>query len=229
MWGVQCMHNFGKIGTSHDTPDDTSKEKPKRVDEEDAMEGGLKGRISAGAEFYLSTKEKSAGGMCIAGICNHELIVVGVVSAAVRFTTLPDATPPSAQVPQPPNGVTPPGSPPSQPPTTITAMFNPIVGHMSGAYAAHVSRDLSLCSRFDFNVYSYESEWSFGAEWWTRRHKPKSEQPAAPDLSSPSLPLVVMPAEQPSQPQNDEIQGVVKAHASTTAVRVSASFEKDSR
>lgn len=64
MWGIQCMHNFGKLGTSHDAPDDTSKTKSKvkRVDEEDAMEGGLKGRISAGAEFYLSTKEKSAGG-----------------------------------------------------------------------------------------------------------------------------------------------------------------------
>ncbi|THH02406.1 hypothetical protein EW026_g439 [Hermanssonia centrifuga] len=43
--------------------DESSKagSKPKRVDEEDAMEGGLKGRISAGAEFYLSAKEKSAG------------------------------------------------------------------------------------------------------------------------------------------------------------------------
>jgi distribution and morphology protein 10 len=34
----------------------------KRIDEEDAMEGGLKGRISAGAEIYFSAKEKSAGG-----------------------------------------------------------------------------------------------------------------------------------------------------------------------
>lgn len=67
MWGVRCLHNFGKIGaTPVDPPDDTSKSssKPKRVDEEDAMEGGLKGRISAGAEFYLSRQEKSAGGMC---------------------------------------------------------------------------------------------------------------------------------------------------------------------
>jgi hypothetical protein len=26
------------------------------------VEGGLKGRVSAGAEFYFSAKEKSAGG-----------------------------------------------------------------------------------------------------------------------------------------------------------------------
>lgn len=64
MWGVQCMHNFGKLVSPHDAPDETTKSrsKPKRVDEEDAMEGGLKGRISAGAEFYFSAKEKSAGG-----------------------------------------------------------------------------------------------------------------------------------------------------------------------
>lgn len=64
MWGVQCMHNFGKLVSSQETPDEATKNrsKPKRVDEEDAMEGGLKGRISAGAEFYFSAKEKSAGG-----------------------------------------------------------------------------------------------------------------------------------------------------------------------
>lgn len=103
-------------------------------------------------------------------------------------------------------------------------MFNPMLGHMSGAYAARVSPDLSLCSRFDFNVYSYESEWSLGAELWTRRHKPhrKSEIPVVPDLSSPSSPLLVIPvtpADPVRQPSpTDDITGVVKARASTTAV-----------
>lgn len=145
------------------------------------------------------------------------------MSAGIRFTTLPDATPPSAQVPPPPNGATAPKGPPSQPPTTITAMFNPMLGHMTGAYAARVSRDLSLCSRFDFNVYSYESEWSLGAEWWTRRRQPqpRDDSPIVPDLSTPTLPLVVVPT-QPTQPVSsiaDEIQGVVKARASTTTVQ----------
>ena len=36
--------------------------KVKRVDEEDAVEGGLKGRVSIGAELYFSAKERSAGG-----------------------------------------------------------------------------------------------------------------------------------------------------------------------
>lgn len=68
MWGIRCLHNFGKLWTPVDISDEsgksarTSKGRSRRVDEEEAMEGGLKGRISAGAEFYLSAKEKSAGG-----------------------------------------------------------------------------------------------------------------------------------------------------------------------
>ncbi len=73
MWGIKTLHNFGKIGTPLDVSDDPDKGPKrssgvKRVDEEDAMEGGLKGRISAGAEFYLSAKEKSAGGE-FANVC----------------------------------------------------------------------------------------------------------------------------------------------------------------
>ncbi|KAI0796586.1 mitochondrial distribution and morphology protein 10 [Abortiporus biennis] len=206
MWGVRCLHNFGKLWTPGNVSDDshsgsskTSWEK--RVDEEDAMEGGLKGRISAGAEFYLSAKEKSAG-----------------VSAGIRFTTLPDATPPSHQVPSSSTSHIP---SPSQPPTTITALFNPMLGHISGAYAARVSRDLSLCSRFDFNVYSYESEWTMGAEWWTRRSKTKNMFPNPEEtleVPSTSSPLIALPSPPPdvSNANDGEIQGVVKARVSTT-------------
>jgi len=138
------------------------------VDEEDAVEGGLKGRLSAGAEIYLSAKEKSAG-----------------VSTGIRFSTLPDAKPPSA------SGSSSIATP--QPPTTITALFNPMLGHLSGAYSARVSTDLALSSRFDFNVYSYESEWTMGAEYWLRR-----DHDSDVDLSS-----------------KKQIHGVVKARAST--------------
>lgn len=85
-----------------------------------------------------------------------------------------------------------------------------MLGHISGAYAARVSRDLSLASRFDFNVYSYESEWSMGAEWWQRRGKAR-QQPSSSD--SPDEPP-------PSSTElADEVQGVVKAKVSTTTVR----------
>ncbi|KAH9062205.1 mitochondrial distribution and morphology protein 10 [Lactarius vividus] len=204
MVGVRMLHNFGKLVDESGSATLASRRGGmKRIDEEDAMEGGLKGRISAGAEVYFSAKEKSAG-----------------VSTGIRFTTLPDATPPSFQPPTEssstsalPSSFSSSCSPhASQPATTITALFNPMVGYISGAYTARVSRDLSLSSRFDFNVYSYESEWTVGAEWWLRpsRSKPAldstSEDP--PTISSPS------PSELPTSPFG--VTGVVKARASTS-------------
>ena len=82
-----------------------------------------------------------------------------------------------------------------------------MLGHISGAYAARVSRDLSLASRFDFNVYSYESEWSLGAEWWQRRSKARHPPSTSDESESPSLPDLA-----------GEVQGVVKAKVSTTTV-----------
>lgn len=73
MLGVRVLRNFGKLGSPEGSDDQTMsavKEREKRVDEEEAMEGGLKGRLSAGAELYVST-DKSAGGMyCL----NQELM-----------------------------------------------------------------------------------------------------------------------------------------------------------
>ena len=212
MLGVRLLHNFGKLVPS---PEEAAKaqqsvstgSRQKRVDEEEAMEGGLKGRISAGAEVYFSAGERSAG-----------------VSTGIRFTTLPDATPPSFQLPSTASSTLSSSSAytPSQPPTSITALFNPMLGHISGAYAARVTRNLSMCSRFDFNVYSYESEWTMGMEWWMRRSrsKPMLEQEKVPDAESESLTLSMasMPQPAPSKPPN-EIIGVVKARASTTTVR----------
>jgi mitochondrial distribution and morphology protein 10 len=84
-----------------------------------------------------------------------------------------------------------------------------MLGHISGAYSARVSRDLSLSSRFDFNVYSYESEWAMGAEWWMRRSP--LANPETMDISTlePRLDLH----------SRDDVQGVVKARASTNNVR----------
>ncbi|KAH9048986.1 mitochondrial distribution and morphology protein 10 [Lactarius hengduanensis] len=205
MVGVRMLHNFGKLVDESGSATLASRRGGmKRIDEEDAMEGGLKGRISAGAEIYFSAKEKSAG-----------------VSTGIRFTTLPDATPPSFQ---PPTESSSSSALPSsfssscsplvpQPATTITALFNPMVGYISGAYTARVSRDLSLSSRFDFNVYSYESEWTVGAEWWLLR-PPRSKlasdgtSEGPPTISSPS------PSELPTSPYG--VTGVVKARASTS-------------
>ena len=118
------------------------------------------------------------------------------MSTGIRFTTLPDATPPSHQVPASASASHKPVPP--QPPTTITALFNPMLGYISGAYTAQVSRDLSLSSRFEFNVYSFESDWTMGAEWWLR------SPPEGEDVNS-------------SSPMQD-VHGVLKARASTSNV-----------
>jgi len=199
MFGARVLHNFGKL--VRDDEESRSRQRVKRVDEEEAMEGGLKGRFSAGAEVYFSAREKSGG-----------------VSTGVRFTTLPDATPPSFQVPSSSSDAPAFNVIPSQPPTTLTATYNPIMGHLSTAYAAKASKDLSLCSRFDFNIYSYESEWTMGAEWWIRKAaKGKDKEntatagtfTGAPQRSGPLIPS------KPPAPRPDEVLGVVKARVST--------------
>lgn len=151
------------------------------------------------------------------------------MSTGIRFTTLPDVTPPSQPLLEPlsptssPSSSSLPSNPlPSQPPTTITALFNPITGHILTAYAARVSRDLALCSRFAFNINSYESEWTLGAEWWVRGRVPGFGSGLLPHDIAPlddddHEPPSLLPPREPT-PQQDEIQGVVKARISTSAV-----------
>jgi distribution and morphology protein 10 len=95
------------------------------------------------------------------------------------------------------------------------------MGHVSAAYAAKVSRDLSLCSRFDFNVYSYDSEWTMGAEWWMRRalSQPISDSDTvqSPD-NDPSY------SPQGSPHSQSDIRGVVKTRISTNNVRCTRSL-----
>ena len=64
MLGLKVLHNFGRSpedGERHPPPPE-SEVGIRRVDEEDPVEGGPKGRVTAGAEFYFSAKERSAGG-----------------------------------------------------------------------------------------------------------------------------------------------------------------------
>lgn len=153
-------------------------------------------------------------------------MILVTVSVGVRFTTLPDhalnRAPVDETLSSSSTSVVPPATLPSQPPTTITAIFSPITGHIQTSYVARVSQDLALCSRFLFNVNSYESEWSMGAEWWMRR-KPAP----VPDVSTDSL--VQSTASDPALPNKQEdapdaVQGVVKARISTSYVSVCSAY-----
>ncbi|KAL5487826.1 MDM10_3 [Sanghuangporus weigelae] len=251
--GLRVLRNFGKLANGNGadaavvhpgeneiaskevsvSSASASRTTPKRVDEEDAMEGGLKGRLSAGAEFYVST-EKSAG-----------------VSAGVRFTTLPNSalqtnsssSSNSASSPSSSSTSSPKSSLLWQPPTICTATFSPITGHLTAAYASKVSRDVALCSRFTFNINSYESEWTMGGEWWLRSKKQPQQLPSGPglsdlggeapatsttmttaELSLPSEPIPTPESftlsestEPPLSQESGQIQGVVKARLSTSS------------
>ncbi len=62
MVGLRGLYNFGmsKMGDAAKAGSEADAE-GKRVDEEEAMEGGLKGRFSAGGELYFSKKQRSLG------------------------------------------------------------------------------------------------------------------------------------------------------------------------
>lgn len=149
--------------------------------DDDAASSGsaFKGRWSAGGEVYFSAQERSAG-----------------LSTGLRFTTLPVVPPSSspsdaaataaaialtgtsnAAVATADQAFS--STAAGDPPMTLTATLNPIMGHLSTAYAVQTTRDAAMCSRFDFNMYSYDANLTIGGEWYARRKR------SAPSPSSP--------------------------------------------
>ncbi|WWC88282.1 uncharacterized protein L201_003189 [Kwoniella dendrophila CBS 6074] len=80
-------HNGNTITVVKEETVDGEKDGEKRIDEEEMMEGGLKGRFSAGGEVYFSAKQRSFG-----------------ISTGVRFTTLPQS--PNGPLASPPTTLT---------------------------------------------------------------------------------------------------------------------------
>jgi mitochondrial distribution and morphology protein 10 len=108
-----------------------------------------------------------------------------LVSAGIRYRTLPQFS--------------------SQSPLSVTYLINPIMGHMSTAFAAQVSDDISLCPRFDFNMYSYESDLIIGAEWWQReKNESENENQSSNDTASENI------------SSQGEVSGIVKATVGTS-------------
>ncbi|RPB11732.1 hypothetical protein P167DRAFT_488807 [Morchella conica CCBAS932] len=61
-------------------------------------------------------------------------------------------------------------------PLTMTLTLNPLMGHLSATYAIRAGTSAAFCSRFEFNMYSYESDLSVGCELWRRRSSEKEEE-----------------------------------------------------
>jgi len=66
MFGMRGLYNFGWRADAHHEHEHDEPvlvgEEGKRIDEEEMMEGGLRGRFSAGGEVYFSAKQRSFGG-----------------------------------------------------------------------------------------------------------------------------------------------------------------------
>lgn len=60
-------------------------------------------------------------------------------------------------------------------PLTATLTVNPLMGNLSTTYAVKAGKYLALCSKFDFNVYSYESDLNLGFELWKLKRPPRKE------------------------------------------------------
>ncbi|KAF7731741.1 Mitochondrial distribution and morphology protein 10 [Apophysomyces ossiformis] len=85
----------------------------------------------------------------------------------------------------------------ASPPTSFTYTLNPVVGHMSTAYATQVSKELALCSRFDFNIYSYESDLALGLEYRTK---------SKPSVAVKEDGIVTLESE-----RTEQLEGLIKA------------------
>ncbi|CAK7242644.1 MAG: Mitochondrial distribution and morphology protein 10 [Sporothrix thermara] len=154
------------------------------------------GRFSAGGEIYYGTLNKSGG-----------------VSFGARFETTAGAAVASSSGDDNHTNTGAGAARSKGTPLTATLTVNPLMGNLSAAYAVVAREDCSLATRFDFNVYSYESEWSVGMELWSTRRLAglvavdgeeeaggTGAAPAVAPSASPlaSEPSALQPASQPS-------------------------------
>ncbi|RDL39639.1 Mitochondrial distribution and morphology protein 10 [Venustampulla echinocandica] len=93
-------------------------------------------------------------------------------------------------------------------PLTATLTLNPLMGNVSTTYAVKAGENLALCSKFDFNVYSYESDLMLGFELWRMkgRSEPRRERSIAAKLEWRADTI-----EEKATPEPEQVMGVLKA------------------
>lgn len=93
-------------------------------------------------------------------------------------------------------------------PLTTTLTLNPLMGNVSTTYAVKAGENLALCSKFDFNFYSYESDLMLGFELW--RMKARSE-PTRERSMAAKLEWRADTLEEKPTPEPEQVMGVLKA------------------
>ncbi|KAI1306563.1 hypothetical protein F5Y03DRAFT_134154 [Xylaria venustula] len=128
------------------------------------------GNGTSGSERERIYGRFSAGGELYYGTLNKS----GGMSLGARFATLPSHK----------------GTP-----LTATMTVNPLMGTLSWTYAVMAGRNCSLGTKFDFNVYSYESTWSVGMELWRKKGAwaPEIEVDSGTDIIASDAPIDILP------------------------------------
>ncbi|KAF1815190.1 hypothetical protein P152DRAFT_456242 [Eremomyces bilateralis CBS 781.70] len=166
--------------------DDRAKSSTEYLFSTDSALLGVRGLYNFGPDPRSSTfppnllSRFSVGGELYYGLLNAS----GGCSTGLRFTTLPAHA-----------GF----------PYTMTLTLNPLMGNLSSTYSVKAGRNLSMCSRFDFNFYSYESDFVVGWEVWRRRARPmeSASDRLAEDVLSKPVPTL--------RDKEDDVEGVLKA------------------
>ena len=84
----------------------------------------------------------------------------------------------------------------------MTLTLNPLMGNLSSSYSVLASPLLALSSRFDFNVYSYESDLVVGMELWRPKEQANEVEWARRKMGA---------ARQMLTSDNEPMAGVLKA------------------
>lgn len=164
--GLRGLYNFGNEVDDANANIDTTNNSSRggSVPQSPApLSGGVTGNNGVGLGGTEEARERiygrfSAGGEIYYGTLNKS----GGVSVGTRFATLPAHR----------------GTP-----LTATLTLNPLMGNVSATYALMAGRNCSLATKFDFNVFSYESDWAVGMELWRKR----PQSPAEPVVSVEKL------------------------------------------
>ena len=82
------------------------------------------------------------------------------------------------------------------------------MGNISTTYAVKAGENATLCSKFDFNVYSYESDLMLGCELWRMKSKVPKKRERSMEAK---LEWRLDPIIQPTVPEPEEVAGVLKA------------------
>lgn len=88
----------------------------------------------------------------------------------------------------------------------MTLTIAPLMGQISASYAIKATPYSAFCSRFNFNLYSYESELVVGCELWQHRQARATKPEAIPQPSA-----FLTAVELADSNGEDPVTGVLKA------------------